>query len=207
MWRDFSKDEARELRERARAAGITLSDNRRYTPPDVRNMELAEKYGEELFPTDISAPDMLRNIIDAAEKGENVKQSLSDRLWDETRTAGADREEAYNASVNDLRSRAEMILREFAEDNKIAITGEPTAPGRFAKAETAERADFQITTRKDKNDPSGTVTVTNRKTGEKERIYITDAQELSETEMEAYGEKRIREIVKQEAAEAERKEA
>lgn len=207
MWGDFGRDEAKLLRQRARKAGVALTRNENDVSPDVRNMELAEKYGEALFPTDIAASDMLRNIIDAAEKGENVKQSPSDRLWDETRTAGADREEAYNASVNDLRSRAEMILREFAEDNKIAITGEPTAPGRFAKAETAKRADFQITTRKDKNDPSGTVTVTNRKTGEKERIYIADAQELSETEMEAYGEKRIREIVKQEAAEAERKEA
>lgn len=123
MWRDFSKDEARELRERARSAGITLSDNGRYTPPDVRNMELAEKYGEALFPTDISAPDMLRNIIYCAEQGANEKQTLADRLWDEARQEGlgAAREEAYSRMVNDLRDKTEVILREFAEDNHLKL--------------------------------------------------------------------------------------
>ena len=123
MWRDFSKDEARELRERARAAGITLSDNRRYTPPDVRNIELAEKYGEALFPTDISAPDMLRNIIYCAEQGANEKQTLADRLWDEAQQEGLGeaREQAYERMVNDLRDKTEVILREFAEDNHLKL--------------------------------------------------------------------------------------
>ena len=123
MWRDFSKDEARELRERARAAGITLSDNRRYTPPDVRNIELAEKYGEVLFPTDISAPDMLRNIIYCAEQGANEKQTLADRLWDEAKQEGLGeaREHAYERMVNDLRDKTEVILREFAEDNHLKL--------------------------------------------------------------------------------------
>ena len=123
MWRDFSKDEAQELRERARAAGITLSDNRRYTPPDVRNMELAEKYGETLFPTDISAPDMLRNIIYCAEQGANEKQTLADRLWDEAQQEGLGeaREHAYERMVNDLRDKTEVILREFAEDNHLKL--------------------------------------------------------------------------------------
>ena len=123
MWRDFSKDEARELRERARATGITLSDNRRYTPPDVRNMELAEKYGEALFPTDISAPDMLRNIIYCAEQGANEKQTLADRLWDEAQQEGLGeaREHAYERMVNDLRDKTEIILREFAEDNHLKL--------------------------------------------------------------------------------------
>lgn len=118
MWRDFSKDEARELRERARAAGITLSDNRRYTPPDVRNMELAEKYGEALFPTD-----MLRNIIYCAEQGANEKQTLADRLWDEAQQEGLGeaREHAYERMVNDLRDKTEIILREFAEDNHLKL--------------------------------------------------------------------------------------
>lgn len=123
MWRDFSKDEARELRERARAAGITLSDNRRYTPPDVRNIELAEKYGEALFPTDISAPDMLRNIIYCAEQGANEKRTLADRLWDEAQQEGLGeaREHAYERMVNDLRDKTEVILREFAEDNHLKL--------------------------------------------------------------------------------------
>lgn len=123
MWRDFGKDEARELRERARAAGITLSDNRRYTPPDVRNIELAEKYGEALFPTDISAPDMLRNIIYCAEQGANEKQTLADRLWDEAQQEGLGeaREHAYERMVNDLRDKTEVILREFAEDNHLKL--------------------------------------------------------------------------------------
>ena len=123
MWRDFSKDEARELRERARAAGITLADNQRYSAPDVRNMELAEKYGEEIFPTDISASDMLRNIIYCAEQGASEKQTLADRLWDEARQEGLGeaREEAYSRMVNDLRDKTEVILREFAEDNHLKL--------------------------------------------------------------------------------------
>lgn len=122
-WRDFSKDEARELRERARAAGITLADNQRYSAPDVRNMELAEKYGEEIFPTDISASDMLRNIVYCAEQGANEKQTLADRLWDEARQEGLGeaREKAYSRMVNDLRDKTEVVLREFAEDNHLKL--------------------------------------------------------------------------------------
>lgn len=122
-WRDFSKDEARELRERARAAGITLADNQRYSAPDVRNMELAEKYGEEIFPTDISTSDMLRNIVYCAEQGANEKQTLADRLWDEARQEGLGeaREKAYSRMVNDLRDKTEGILREFAEDNHLKL--------------------------------------------------------------------------------------
>lgn len=142
MWRDFSKDEARELRERARAAGITLSDNRRYTPPDVRNIELAEKYGEALFPTDISAPDMLRNIIYCAEQGANEKQTLADRLWDEARLEGAgrDQQEAYDRMVGALRDQTEVILREFAEDNHLTLR-EQTKQGSGSETGTKSEAE------------------------------------------------------------------
>ena len=144
MWRDFSKDEARELRERARAAGITLSDNRRYTPPDVRNIELAEKYGEALFPTDISAPDMLRNIVDRAAKGVSEKQTLADRLWDEARLEGAgrDQQEAYDRMVGALRDQTEVILREFAEDNHLTLreqTKQGSGNETGTKSETEQR--------------------------------------------------------------------
>lgn len=122
-WRDFRKDEARTLREQAREAGITLSKNQNDTPPDVRNIELAEKYGEALFPTDISAPDMLRNIVDRAAKGVSEKQTLADRLWDEARLEGAgrDQQEAYDRMVGALRDQTEVILREFAEDNHLTL--------------------------------------------------------------------------------------
>lgn len=142
MWRDFSKDEARELRERARAAGITLSDNRRYTPPDVRNIELAEKYGEALFPTDISAPDMLRNIVDRAAKGVSEKQTLADRLWDEARLEGAgrDQQEAYDRMVGALRDQTEVILREFAEDNHLTLR-EQTKQGSGSETGTKSEAE------------------------------------------------------------------
>lgn len=144
MWRDFSKDEARELRERARAAGITLSDNRRYTSPDVRNIELAEKYGEALFPTDISAPDMLRNIVDRAAQGVSEKQTLADRLWDEARLEGAgrDQQEAYDRMVGALRDQTEVILREFAEDNHLTLreqTKQGSGNETGTKSETEQR--------------------------------------------------------------------
>lgn len=122
-WRDFRRDEARTLREQAREAGITLSKNQNDTAADVRNMELAEKYGEALFPTDISAPDMLRNIVDRAAKGVSEKQTLADRLWDEARLEGAgrDQQEAYDRMVGALRDQTEVILREFAEDNHLTL--------------------------------------------------------------------------------------
>ena len=143
-WRDFRKDEARTLREQAREAGITLSKNQNDTPPDVRNMELAEKYGEALFPTDISAPDMLRNIVDRAAKGVSEKQTLADRLWDEARLEGAgrDQQEAYDRMVGSLRDQTEVILREFAEDNHLTLreqTKQGSGNETGTKSETEQR--------------------------------------------------------------------
>lgn len=143
-WRDFRKDEARTLREQAREAGITLSKNQNDTPPDVRNIELAEKYGEALFPTDISAPDMLRNIVDRAAKGVSEKQTLADRLWDEDRLEGAgrDQQEAYDRMVGALRDQTEVILREFAEDNHLTLreqTKQGSGNETGTKSETEQR--------------------------------------------------------------------
>lgn len=141
-WRDFRKDEARTLREQAREAGITLSKNQNDTAADVRNMELAEKYGEALFPTDISAPDMLRNIVDRAAKGVSEKQTLADRLWDEARLEGAgrDQQEAYDRMVGALRDQTEVILREFAEDNHLTLR-EQTKQGSGSETETKSEAE------------------------------------------------------------------
>lgn len=141
-WRDFRKDEARTLREQAREAGITLSKNQNDTAADVRNMELAEKYGEALFPTDISAPDMLRNIVDRAAKGVSEKQTLADRLWDEDRLEGAgrDQQEAYDRMVGALRDQTEVILREFAEDNHLTLR-EQTKQGSGSETGTKSEAE------------------------------------------------------------------
>jgi hypothetical protein len=143
-WRDFRRDEARTLREQAREAGITLSKNQNDTAADVRNMELAEKYGEALFPTDISAPDMLRNIVDRAAKGVSEKQTLADRLWDEARLEGAgrDQQEAYDRMVGALRDQTEVILREFAEDNHLTLreqTKQGSGNETGTKSETEQR--------------------------------------------------------------------
>lgn len=143
-WRDFRKDEARMLREQAHEAGITLSKNQNDTAADVRNMELAEKYGEALFPTDISAPDMLRNIVDRAAKGVSEKQTLADRLWDEARLEGAgrDQQEAYDRMVGALRDQTEVILREFAEDNHLTLreqTKQGSGNETGTKSETEQR--------------------------------------------------------------------
>lgn len=141
-WRDFRKDEARTLREQAREAGITLSKNQNDTAADVRNMELAEKYGEALFPTDISAPDMLRNIVDRAAKGVSEKQTLADRLCDEARLEGAgrDQQEAYDRMVGALRDQTEVILREFAEDNHLTLR-EQTKQGSGSETGTKSEAE------------------------------------------------------------------
>lgn len=142
-WRDFRKDEARTLREQAREAGITLSKNPNDTAADVRNMELAEKYGEELFPTDISASDMLRNIVDRAAQGVSEKQTLADRLWDEARLEGAgrDQQEAYDRMVGALRDQTEVILREFAEDNHLTLREQTKQGSAASETETKSEAE------------------------------------------------------------------
>lgn len=158
-WRDFSKDEARTLRDRARQAGIILSKNENATAVDARNMELAEKYGKELFPTDAAVSDMLRNMVDNAERGKNGRQTLADRLWNEAGLdgAGKDQERAYAQMVNDLQNRTEVILREFAEDNKLKlreqeraeISEEDARRERLRKLQEADRKELDRLTKRD----------------------------------------------------------
>ena len=158
-WRDFSKDEARTLRDRARQAGIVLSKNENATAVDARNMELAEKYGKELFPTDADVSDMLRNMVDNAERGKNGRQTLADRLWNEAGLdgAGKDQERAYAQMVNDLQNRTEVILREFAEDNKLKlreqeraeISEEDARRERLRKLQEADRKELDRLTKRD----------------------------------------------------------
>ena len=141
-WMQAAERRLAELGEQAREAGITLSKNQNDTAADVRNMELAEKYGEALFPTDISAPDMLRNIVDRAAKGVSEKQTLADRLWDEARLEGAgrDQQEAYDRMVGALRDQTEVILREFAEDNHLTLR-EQTKQGSGSETGTKSEAE------------------------------------------------------------------
>ena len=158
-WRDFSKDEARTLRDRARQAGIVLSKNENATAVDARNMELAEKYGKELFPTDAAVSDMLRNMVDNAERGKNGRQTLADRLWNEAGLdgTGKDQERAYAQMVNDLQNRTEVILREFAEDNKLklreqeraGISEEDARRERLSKLQEADRKEFDRLKKRD----------------------------------------------------------
>ena len=147
MWKDFRRDEAQALRERAKAAGIKLTNNPSNTSPDVRNMELAERYGTEIFPTDISASDMLRNIIYCAEKGENKKQTLSDQLWDEARLEGLgkERDRAYDRMVNELRDKTETILREFARDNKLKLKDQTKSEVSPAKKKLRDVSPWALT--------------------------------------------------------------
>lgn len=152
MWKDFRRDEAQALRERAKAAGIKLTNNPSNTPPDVRNMELAERYGTEIFPTDISASDMLRNIIYCAEKGENKKQTLSDQLWDEARLEGLgkERDRAYDRMVNELRDKTETILREFARDNKLKLKDQTKSEVSPAKKKLRDVSPWALTEEENK---------------------------------------------------------
>lgn len=205
-WKDFGKDEAKSLRARARRAGITLTSNRSDMAADVHNMELAERYGASLFPTDTAETDMLRNIIDTAERGETAKQTLAERLWDEAKLAGGDPDKAYNEAVAELRGKMVTILREFAEDNRIEIDTEAAKPRVRRQPETSKRKDYRISVHRYSDSPAAIVTVTNDATGQKERVYIADAQDLTKTEMNAYGEKQIREMMQRNAAEAEKRE-
>lgn len=120
MWADFSKDEAREIKARAKRAGIILTKDARNLQPDSLTRELADAYGEDYFPTDIAAQDQFRNIIDMAERGLPQKMTLAESLWEEAKAyKPSNPQEAYDEMIDDLESKLIRTMREFAEDNGL----------------------------------------------------------------------------------------
>ena len=106
-----------DLRRRAWAAGIYLTNNINDKGADVHNLEFSEVYGERTFPTDIAAQDMLENMIELAEKGRPTKQSLREALEEEARQERMDPEEVFG----DMWNRMEETLRTYAEKAGLEV--------------------------------------------------------------------------------------
>lgn len=110
-------DDFETLRRRAWANGIYLTNNPNDGKIDTVNMEMAEAFGENLFPTDEALSDMLSNMIDQAERGRTVQQSLHESIQGEARETGRSANEIYSEMFNQM----DETLRTFAEKAGLEV--------------------------------------------------------------------------------------
>lgn len=110
-------DDFEDLRRQAWGAGIYLTNDIRDGRIDSVNGELAETFGENLFPTDEALSDTLRNMIERANQGKTTQQSLADAIEDEASATGATADEIYA----DMFNRMDETLRTFAEKAGLEV--------------------------------------------------------------------------------------
>jgi len=110
-------DNWNSLRKRARANGIYLTGNITDRKADSLNAELAETFGEGMFPTDSALSDMLSNMIDKAEAGRSRMISFADAIEKEARGARTDPQEIYN----ELSRKLDETLRTYGEKAQIEV--------------------------------------------------------------------------------------
>ena len=110
-------DDFETLRRRAWANGIYLTNNPNDGKIDTVNMEMAEAFGENLFPTNEALSDMLSNMIDQAELGRTVQQSLHESIRGEARETGRSANEIYS----EMFSQMDETLRTFAEKAGLEV--------------------------------------------------------------------------------------
>ena len=113
---DFG-DNWNELRRRAWAAGIYLTDNMTDRKADSLNAELAETFGEGMFPTDAALSDMLSNLVDKAEAGRSRMIPFASAIENEARGMRMDPQEIYN----ELSQKLDETLRTYAEKARLEV--------------------------------------------------------------------------------------
>lgn len=113
---DFG-DNWNELRRRAWAAGIYLTDNVTDRKADSLNAELAETFGERMFPTDAALSDMLSNLVDKAEAGRSRIIPFAQAIENEARGMRMDPQEIYN----ELSAKLDETLRTYAEKARLEV--------------------------------------------------------------------------------------
>ena len=113
---DFG-DDWDNLRRRAWGAGIYLTNNPADGKIDTANMQLADTFGENLFPTDMALSDMLDNMIDLAERGRTTQQPLTEAVQSEAREMGVSSREIWD----DMLGRMDETLRTFAEKAGLEV--------------------------------------------------------------------------------------
>ena len=114
--KDFG-DGWKDLYQRAWGARIFLTNNPTDTKIDAVNREMADVYGENMFPTDAALSDMLDNLIDKAEKGKDGRQKLTEAIEDEAKYTDTEVDEIYE----DMFNRLDEQLRTFAKKAGLEV--------------------------------------------------------------------------------------
>ena len=113
---DFG-DDWEGIRKSAWANGIYLTSNESDRSVDSLVSELAETFGTNMFPTDDAPSDMVRNLIEQAEKGRSQMITFAEAVNNEARMEHVDPQEIWN----DLSRQADETLRAFAEKAKLEM--------------------------------------------------------------------------------------
>lgn len=113
---DFG-DNWKSVYQKAWGARIFLTSDPTDTKLDAVNSELAEVYGERMFPTDAALSDMLDNMLDKAERGKTTQQSLADAVSDEARYTGESEDQIYL----EMSGRLNEQLRTFAKKAGLEV--------------------------------------------------------------------------------------
>ena len=113
---DFG-DDWEGIRKSAWANGIYLTSNESDRSVDSLVSELAETFGTNMFPTDDAPSDMVRNLIEQAEKGRSSMITFAEAVNNEARMEHVDPQEIWN----DLSRQTDETLRAFAEKAKLEM--------------------------------------------------------------------------------------
>ena len=113
---DFG-DDWEGIRKSAWANGIYLTSNESDRSVDSLVSELAETFGTNMFPTDDAPSDMVRNLIEQAEKGRSQMITFAEAVNNEARMEHVDPQEIWN----DLSRQTDETLRAFAEKAKLEM--------------------------------------------------------------------------------------
>ncbi len=114
--KDFG-DGWKDLYNRAWGARIFLTNDPTDLKIDAVNREMADAYGENMFPTDAALSDMLDNLIDKAEKGRDGRQKLTEAIEDEAKYTDTEVDEIYE----DMFNRLDEQLRTFAKKAGLEV--------------------------------------------------------------------------------------
>lgn len=121
-------DNWKDLYQKAWGARIFLTSNPTDVKIDAVNGQMAETYGESMFPADAALSDMLENLIDKANRGRDSQQKLTDAIEDEARYTDTDIDEIYE----DMYNRLDSELRTFAEKAGLEVALKNKAAGDMA---------------------------------------------------------------------------
>ena len=113
---DFG-DNWKSVYQKAWGARIFLTSDPTDVKLDAVNQELADVYGESLFPTDAALSDMLDNMIDLAGKGRDTQQSLKGAIAEEAHFSGVTEDQIYQ----EMAGKLDEQLRTFGKKAGLEV--------------------------------------------------------------------------------------